>query len=294
MKREWYGKKHTFHRRDAWAHKGEFGKVLVVGGSIVHSGSPAFNALSALRAGADLTLVVAPRRAADIIASFAPDLITYALDSEIQSKHVPTILSLTKEHDALVIGGGAARAPATYRALARIITRASLPMVIDAEAIRAVAVRPAVVRGKRAVLTPHADEFRALTGEQAKPNVEDRKKKVKKWARRLGVVIVFKGHIDVISDGRRVALNRTGSPYMTKGGFGDTLAGICGALLARGTAPLEAAYRAAYINGRAAENLLAKNTGKECSRATYSTLSPAHSEVGYLKPVARIYNATAK
>ena len=105
------------------------------------------------------------------------------------------------------------------------------------------------------------------SGETVRANVEDRKDKVKKWAKILGCTILLKGHIDVISDGRQAALNKTGSPYMTKGGLGDTLSGILGAILARLPSPgakatggqtrkikpFEAAKAASFINGKAGE-----------------------------------------
>ena len=92
-----------------------------------------------------------------------------------------------------------------------------------------------------------------MTGEEVGSNEEERKEKVQRWARTLGTTILLKGHIDVVSDGERVFFNTTGVPHMTKGGFGDVLSGIAGALLARGLTPFDAASLAAYVNGRAGE-----------------------------------------
>lgn len=240
-------------KRNPWAHKGDFGYVLIVAGSEVYSGSPVFNAMAALRAGADLVNVVGHRRAMDIAATFAPDIITRPLDSELSLKYINEILALSKNFNSLIIGGGLKRNEETFKAVREIIKNASLPMVIDAEAIRAIAKDKKILKGKNAIITPHSEEFRILTGEKVKSEINDRKTKVKKWAKILGVTILLKGHIDVISDGQKIVLNKTGSPYMTKGGFGDTLSGICGALLARRIKPFAAAAAAAYINGRAGE-----------------------------------------
>jgi len=248
--------KEIYSTRDKWVHKGNFGYVLIVAGGRVYSGSPIFNALAALRAGADLTLIVTHPRTADIVGSFLPDLIARPLDKDLEMKHTQKILTLAKRFDSLIIGGGLARSPQTYQAIREIIQKCSLPMVIDAEAIRAVAEDKKTLRilkEKKAVLTPHIEEFRILTGEEVKPEIKDREEKIKKWAKELGAVILLKGYLDVISDGQEVVLNKTGSPYMTKGGFGDTLAGICGALLARGISPFVSAQVAAFINGRAGE-----------------------------------------
>lgn len=253
--------KKIYRKRNPWAHKGDFGYVLIVAGSEIYSGSPILNSIAALRSGADLITIVGPKRAMDIAATFLPDIITCPLAGELATLHVKKIIGLSKNFHSLIIGGGLKRDEKIYKAIREIIKKVNLPMVIDAEAIRAVAKNRDILKGKAAVLTPHSEEFRILTGESVKPDAGDRKEKVKKWAKKFGVVILLKGHIDIISDGNRVALNKTGSPYLTKGGFGDTLSGIGGALLARRLKPFDAAVAAAYINGRAGE-LAAKEYGE--------------------------------
>ena len=153
----------------------------------------------------------------------------------------------------MIIGGGLKRGEKTFAVIREIIKKINLPMVIDAEAIRALAQNHQILKNKIAVITPHKEEFKILTGEAVKDEVTDRKIKVQKWAKKLNSVILLKGHFDVVSDGKITAINQTGSPYMTKGGLGDTLAGICGALLARNADPLQAALAAAFINGKAGE-----------------------------------------
>ncbi len=245
--------KKIYPERNKWCHKGDFGYVLIVAGGRIYSGSPVFNALAALRAGADLTMIVCRERGADIAASFAPDIIARPLDGDLAPKHVNKIVFLSKRFNSLIIGGGLAREPKTYKAIKEIIKQIDLPMVIDAEAIRAIAEDTDILKNKKVILTPHIEEFRILTKETVKPDIDDRKAKVEKWAKEIGATILLKGNVDVISDGKALALNETGSPYMTKGGFGDTLAGICGALLARGIDAFEAAEAAAFINGKAGE-----------------------------------------
>jgi NAD(P)H-hydrate epimerase len=242
-----------FPERNPWCHKGEFGYVLIVGGGRVYSGSPIFNAVSALRSGADLTMIITNRRAADIAANFSPDIIARPLDRDLDIKHTEKIISLSKKFDSLIIGGGLSRDNKTYKAIKELIKKIDLPMVIDAEAIRVVAEDKEILKNKKVILTPHTEEFRILTGEKVASEVEDRKEKVKKWAKKIGAIILLKGNVDVISDGEEVFLNETGSPFMTKGGFGDTLAGICGAMLARKINLIESAKAAAFINGKAGE-----------------------------------------
>ncbi|MBI4272679.1 NAD(P)H-hydrate dehydratase [Candidatus Uhrbacteria bacterium] len=242
-----------YRTRSSWSHKGNFGTVLIIGGSARLTGSPTFNAMAALRAGADLAYLIGHPRAMDVASQYAPDLITEPLKSEFIFSSVPHALRRAKGVDAVIIGGSLARTPQTYQAIRNFLSRCVCPMSIDAEAIRALGKNQKILSNKSAILTPHADEFYALTGERVLPTVGDRKEKVQRWAKKLGTVILLKGSVDVVSDGTRTHLNRTGTAYMTKGGFGDTLAGICGAILARGIDPFNAACAAAYINGKAGE-----------------------------------------
>lgn len=242
-----------YPKRPAWSHKGDFGTVCVIGGSELHTGSPIFNAMAALRAGADLAYLMGPRRAMDVAAQYSPDLITMPLDGEFSMKHISRALAVCEHATACVIGGGLARNPKTYRAIRAFIKQCRLPFVIDAEAIRAIGQDEKIVRGKTMVITPHADEFRALTGELPSAILHKREQAVQQAALRFQTVILLKGNVDIISDGKKTIRNRTGTPYMTKGGFGDTLAGICGAFLARGFDPVRAVHAAAYINGKAGE-----------------------------------------
>jgi len=245
--------KKIYKPREKWSHKGDFGSLLVIGGSKRYSGSPTFNTLAAYRAGVDLVTIAAPRRAADIIASFSPDLITYPLEGDyLNETHLDDIFMLAQNSDAVVIGGGLERNRETLVTVRKILKGLTLPCVIDADAIHAIAEEKNLLE-KNFVITPHAHEFFVLTGKKVENNLKKRIKVVKDAASRLNCTIALKGYVDVISDGKRVAINKTGSPFMSVGGTGDTLAGICGALLARKIEPFEAACAACFINGRAGE-----------------------------------------
>ena len=259
--------KKIYKKREDWCHKYNFGHLLVIGGSKHYSGSPAFNALAALRSGVDLVTIAAPQRAANIIASFLPDLIAYPLKGDyLNKKHLQELLELTKNKSAVVIGGGLCREKEILKAVIEYLKRIEIPCVIDADAIHAIALNKKVVKGKNWIITPHIYEFYVLSGRKVGTNLKERIKAVKEVASELKTTILLKGHIDVISDGKKVALNRTGSPYMTKGGCGDTLTGICGALLARGVSRFDSACAAAYVNGKAGE--LATKRYKEGLLAT--------------------------
>ncbi len=144
-------------------------------------------------------------------------------------------------------------------AILEYLSKTEVPAVIDADAIHAVGKKPEVVSGKNFLITPHTYEFYILTGKEvSKLSEEEKIKVVEAEAKRLQTTILLKGAIDIISDGKEVALSKTGSPFMTKGGTGDTLAGIAGALIARGIPIFEAAQAAAFINGLAGESAARK------------------------------------
>jgi len=254
--------KDIYKERPRNIRKYDYGLLVVVGGSEFYSGSPALSAMAAFRAGVDMVRIIAPKRAADIIASFSPNLAAYPLEGKWLNKtHLPTLLAMTESakavargNTAVVIGGGAGRSEETQKAILKYLEEVSVPVVIDADAIHALGKKPEIVSGRNFLITPHTYEFFVLTGKEIYKLPEEEKiKMVQTEAQRLHTTILLKGAIDIISDGKEVALNRTGSPFMTKGGCGDTLAGICGALMARGLSPFTAAQAAAYINGKAGE-----------------------------------------
>ena len=238
--------------------KYDFGLLTVIGGSDLYSGSPAFAALAAFRAGADMVRIIAPKRAADIIASFSPNLAAYPLEGRwLEEKHLAVLLEMTESaadvshgKSAVVIGGGLGRSPETQKTIVEYLKQGKAAAVIDADAIYAVGKNPEVISGKPYLITPHSYEFFILTGKKVAGRAEEEKiKVVKEEAGRLGTTILLKGATDIISDGKEVAINRIGSPYLTVGGTGDTLAGVAGALLARGISPFECGEAAVYING---------------------------------------------
>jgi NAD(P)H-hydrate epimerase len=247
--------KKIYKKRPIDSHKGNFGNLLIIGGSKIYSGSPALIALAAINSGSDLTMIMAPERAANIAATFGPDLITYPLKGDYFSeKHVNDVKRVIEKYDAVTIGNGMCRASKTLSAIKstiKFLKSKHMPVVIDADAIHAVA--KSKILDDSFVLTPHALEFKALTGKKPPQEIDKREKAVEKAAKKLGCIILLKGHIDIISDGERTMLNKTGSPYLTKGGTGDVLTGICGALLARGVKHFYAACAAAYISGKAGQ-----------------------------------------
>ncbi len=238
------------------AHKGDFGRLLVVGGSEVFSGAPALVALAALRTGVDLAFVAAPSKTASAISSMSPDLITVKLEGEhVNPRNVAVLKRHLEKSDAVVMGPGLGLHEGTKEAvkeIAKLAEEAATPVLLDADGLKAFADLKRKFSSPL-VLTPHAGEYEILTGQKPSKELEKRASEVRKSARKLGAVILLKGRVDVISDGERVKFCFAGNPGMTVGGTGDTLSGVVGALLAQGVDSFEAAVAGAFVNGGAGD-----------------------------------------
>lgn len=242
-----------YPRPGADSHKGDNGRVLVVGGG-PFTGAPALTGMAAMYSGADLAHVAVPAPAAVPVACYSPNIIVHPLSSDVLvAQDGSKIKDLAKKCDAMVIGPGLGDDKRTESAVAEIIKACQLPLVVDADALAAVRKDPKIVGKKNAILTPHRGEFEKLSGAKCSEDVGKRAEQVTKVAKKFGVTLLVKGSVDVISDGDRFALNRTGNEAMTVGGTGDVLSGICGCFLSKGMDPFHAACLAAFINGAAGD-----------------------------------------
>ncbi|ABO08939.1 bifunctional ADP-dependent NAD(P)H-hydrate dehydratase/NAD(P)H-hydrate epimerase [Pyrobaculum calidifontis] len=248
----------NFSRR-ADSKKGDHGRVLVVGGSLEYSGAPVYVAKAALRGGVDLAVVAAPEPAAYAAKAQGPEVIAIPLEgARLSLKHVDKLASLAERFDVVAMGPGLGTEGETPDAVRELFNKLAgrKPLVVDADAIKAL--RGVEARGV-VVFTPHAGEFKALTGVEPPADLRARAEVVKEWAARLGgAVILLKGRFDVASDGQRVKINATGTPAMTVGGTGDVLTGLVAAFLTKSKDPLEAAAVAAFVNGLAGEEAAAQ------------------------------------
>jgi hydroxyethylthiazole kinase-like uncharacterized protein yjeF len=242
--------------RQPESHKGDFGRLLVIGGSETFSGAPAFVALAALRTGVDLAYVAAPEKTAHDISSMSPDLITIKLDgTHLNIGNMPTLKAYIDAANAIVLGPGLGLHVETREAVKAVIEAvesAGKPLLLDADGLKAFA------QFKRKlniplVLTPHSGEYAILTGKPLPEDLTQKASEVQKTAAELSSVILLKGATDIISNEKRFKLNFTGNPGMTVGGTGDVLSGIVGAFLAQKTDPFEAAVAGAFVNGAAGD-----------------------------------------
>ena len=263
------------------SHKGENGRILIVGGG-PYIGAPALSGFASLRTGADLVYITSPQKVARAITSYSPllikpiklakklaaispNLIVNELNGyeNLTFDDIKIIKKLILKVDCCVIGPGLGFEKETKEVVEQIINicnNNNKPMVIDADAIQVVGNKPDLIKDTPTVITPHAGEFKELTGTVLKGKIENRKKTVEYWADKLNVTIFLKGSIDIISNGKYTKLNDIHNQSMTVGGTGDVLAGIVGCLLSKKVEPFNAARVGAYLNGAAGNLALNKHS----------------------------------
>ncbi len=262
-------------------NKGRLGHVLLVGGAWGKAGAPSMASLAAMRAGAGLVTAAVPERILGIVAGVAPELMLVGLEEQVPGSRfqVPegtigglgldqlegeALKGLLKGISVVGIGPGLGQEGTTPEFVRRFVERVSLPMVIDADGLNAIAGRgewlTAVAKGRTVVLTPHPGEMARLVG-MSVPEVEaDRVGLARRFATTHGVTLVLKGWRTLVAhpDGR-VAVNTTGNPSMAKGGSGDILTGIVSAMLAqygdeaKGGSVAEAVEAAVFLHGLAGD-----------------------------------------
>ncbi|MFP4188202.1 MAG: NAD(P)H-hydrate dehydratase [Halobacteriales archaeon] len=240
-------------RRAPDAHKGDHGRVLVVGGG-PYTGAPALTARATLRAGADLVEVVAPERVAETVAGYSPDLITSALKGDrLEPRHTDRVAERAEDADIVIVGPGLGAADETLDAVRELLPRLDRA-VVDADALREI---DAARDDADVIATPHAGEL-ARHVDGVPDGWRERRGVVQGFAEEHGIVALVKGRYDVVSDGERTRVSRTGNPGMTVGGTGDVLAGVCGSLAAR-LGAFDAACIGAFANGRAGDAVVEEN-----------------------------------
>jgi NAD(P)H-hydrate epimerase len=230
------------------SHKGDNGRVLVVGGG-PFTGAPALVALAAYRIGADVVHIATPSVAFPVVASFSTAFIVHPLaGSHLARADASTVFELASGMDAVVIGPGLGTSDATLEAVREIVRGLTIPVVIDADAFPAIGGHLDVLRGRRGVMTPHAREFAIVSGGNPPADLEGKAKAAAAFAKDTGFAILLKGPSDVVTDGERTKFTRGGNARMTVGGTGDVLAGLTGGLLAKHASPFDAARIAAFAS----------------------------------------------
>lgn len=241
-------------------HKGDYGRVCIIAGSVGMSGAAALAGRAALRAGAGLVRVATPKSVLPIVATIEPSFTTIALPEDgagrISAKAIHAVLEAVKQNDAVAFGPGVGTSGALRFILERLLEQESLRLVIDADGLNNLAGLknwPARLKAKL-ILTPHPGEMKRLWSSLLREELPaDRQQQAVQLAQRTNTVVVLKGAGTVVTDGEKVYINKTGNPGMATAGSGDVLTGVITALLGQGLSNFDAAVLGVYIHGLAGD-----------------------------------------
>lgn len=247
------------------SHKGQNGRVLVVAGG-PYTGAPTLCARAALRTGVDIVRLFTPSQGAMVAQSIQPDLIVHpgTEPRRIVPKDVPLIAKLLDRVDVLLMGPGMGDDRETAEAIPAILREAAkrrTKVVLDADALVVAGKHHDLLRRTRPICTPHAGEYRELTHHQFPKDPEAAKRAASQEARKLRTTLLVKGAQDIITDGKRLKVNRIHHPSMTTGGTGDVLAGISAGLWSKGMDPFRAGCAAAFVIGDAGRSVASRQGG---------------------------------
>jgi NAD(P)H-hydrate epimerase len=245
-----------FKRRKKDSHKGSYGHLFVLAGSLGKTGAAAMAARAALRTGAGLVTVGTPQSCLPAIARSMMELMTEALpetpQKTLSESALTMILDLMKGKDAVLIGPGISTHPSTARLITSLLPKIKSPVVIDADGLNILAENPDALRSlpKPAVLTPHPGEFARLIGRSNQDVLDRRLELAPRFSEQLGVYLVLKGYRTLIATPEgRVFINPTGNPGMATGGSGDVLSGMIASLIIQEKDVLGATLAAVYLHG---------------------------------------------
>lgn len=244
--------------RDENAHKGDFGKLLLLCGSRGFTGAAYLSAMGALRTGAGLVFLGVPESIYTIEAVKLNEAIVFPLPDEngmLSASAIPELEKRLPYMDAVLVGCGLGQSEGTKEIVDWVLGKAQSPVVVDADGINLLSHHMDILRGRTAptILTPHDGEFSRMGYHPG----GDRMEAAREAARDLGCILVLKGHRTCITDGQHDYINCTGNPGMAVGGSGDLLAGMIVSLLGQGLPPLEAAACGCWLHGKAGDDCAA-------------------------------------
>jgi ADP-dependent NAD(P)H-hydrate dehydratase len=244
--------------RSADAHKGTFGHVLVVAGSRGMSGAAVLCGTATLRGGTGTVTIATPEEIQPNVAVGQPCATTAGLpqteSGTVAAHALPLVLHHAKRATALAVGPGLGNGPAVAAFVLRLLQASDLPIVLDADGLSVLKSHPSAAdRSAPTILTPHPGEFARLIGIQTADVQANRQTLAVETARSSKTIIVLKGAGTLVTDGRRLYVNRTGNPGMATGGSGDVLTGLIAALLAQRLEPFAAAQLGVHLHGLAGD-----------------------------------------
>ena len=245
--------------RPADGHKGTFGKVSIIGGSVGMSGAVCLASVAALRSGSGLVTVAVPAAIQNLVAGFEPCLMTTGLPDDgetgLLALSETRVAALLQGRDAIGIGPGMGRSTAASQLLRDVLVLADCPVVVDADGLNIAAEQGLfnVSRNCPCVITPHPGEFSRLTGRSIVEVEKHRDELAQEFATAHQVIVALKGPGTIVTDGTRLYRNNTGNSGMGTGGSGDVLTGIVASLLGQRLPAFEATALAVHAHGLAGD-----------------------------------------
>lgn len=255
-------------------HKGTFGKVCIIAGSRGMSGAAALAGLAALRAGAGLVRVATAESAMPVVAAIEPSYTTIPLPEDaggrISSKAINIILNSVNDNDAFAFGPGVGISQGLKSITQKLLEQQDMSLIIDGDGLNNLSSLKNWPDKLKAtlVLTPHPGEMKRLWKSLFRDALpEKRSQQAGRLAQKSGAVVVLKGSGTVVTDGKKLYVNKTGNPGMATAGSGDVLTGVITALLGQGLDTFDAAVLGVYVHGFAGD-IAAGKTGQVSLIAT--------------------------
>ena len=241
-------------QRDVNTHKGDYGRILLLCGSVGYTGAAALCAMGALRTGSGLVYLGVPEPIYGIEAVKLTEPIVMPLEHDngrLSVKSTEQILPLLDRMDAVAIGPGLGVSTGTKHVIKTVLKNFSGPGVLDADGINCLSEHKDILRDRTGatILTPHEGELARFLGHP----LESREEDAIRTAREYGVVLLLKGHETIVTDGITTYVNHTGNPGMAVGGCGDLLTGMIVSMLGQNIPALDAAVASAWLHGKAGD-----------------------------------------
>lgn len=246
-------------KRPENAHKGTFGKVLVIAGSPGMSGAACLSGMGALRGGSGLVFLAIPESIQSIVSTVNPCYLTIPLQIDqhgnVSEESKIRLLNQVHDFDAVAIGPGCGQNTWIQEITFKLYTELKQTLILDADALNAIAAsnKPLPKAAGPRILTPHPGEFSRLINQSTAEVAQQREELSISFAKQHQVVLLLKGTHTIITDGTRIAVNTTGNSGLATGGSGDVLTGLITSLAGQGMGTFEAAQLAAHLHGRAGD-----------------------------------------
>ena len=247
------------------AHKGAFGRVLVIGGSSSMRGAAAFASLGAFRSGAGLVSVASVEKCINTVSVLVPEATYIELEGDssgfiLYEPNRERLLEAMEKANAIVLGCGMGVTQDTIELTRFVSENAKCPLVIDADGINCISndIDILVKKGSDVIITPHAAEMARIIGCETDFILENRIIAAEKYAEKYEITVVLKGAGTIVANNRCTAVNHTGNPGMSVGGSGDILAGMIGSIIAQGCDIFDSACAGVYMHGLAGDSAAEK------------------------------------